>query len=199
LFPAVAHGFDTRLSGAALWNGAATDATRDRLWMRGLCADVLLIRAASYRQPEDLFTRSKFATDLIEFFALSEGENMPPRKTQRSQSDRAEWKGFLDRRLDEGELEALDSWKPKPTELFELIDHMMDDDYRLTLSYNKRTKLASCTVIDDQPGRKTAGYAISTSDENAAAALKAAVFKHIHILNSSWDALLEVPPKARRG
>lgn len=199
LFPATATGFNTDLSASTLWQAAATDSEMERLWLRALCADVLLIRAASYRQPEDLFTRPRFWSDLLEFFVYNQGEMMARQTKQRSQGDRAEWKGFLDRRLDEAELEALDEWKPRPTEVFAMIDDMMAADFRLTLSYNKRTGLASCTVIDDDPKRRAAGYAISTSDENAAAALKAAVFKHVHVLKSSWDGLLETPPKARRG
>lgn len=199
MFPSIATGFDTSLSGSALWKGVATPEDQERLWLRALCADVLLIRAASYRQPEDLFTRPRFWAELLEFFAYNEGEMMARQTKQRSQGDRAEWKGFLDRRLDEDELAALDSWRPKPTEVFELVDTMMAADFRLTLSYNKRTGLASCTIIDDDPRRKSAGYAISTADDNAAAALKAAVFKHVNVLKSSWDGLLESPPKARRG
>lgn len=199
LFPATAHGFNTSLSATTLWNGAADDATRDRLWYRALCADVLLIRAASYRQPEDLFTRPRFWSDLLEFFVYNEGEMMARSKQQTKQGDRPEWKGFLERRLTEQELGELDEWKPKPTDVFNAIDGMMADDFRLTLSYNKRTRLATCTIIDDSPSRKTRGWALSTADENAAAALKAAVFKHTLCLDNSWDGLLELPPRAQRG
>lgn len=199
LFPSVAHGFDTSLAAKALYTGDETEAEQNRLWLRALCADVLLIRATSYRQPEDLFTRPRFWSDLLEFLALNEGATMARSKVQRSQADRAEWKGFLDRRLSDEELEELDNWKPKPIEVFAIVDEMMAADFRMTLSYSKRTGLASCTVIDDDPKRKTAGYALSTADENCAAALKAAVFKHAIVLKSDWSVLVEQPPKARRG
>jgi len=199
LFPRAASGFTTDLDAATLWN-EQTDPTRyDGLWHAALCADVLLIRAASYRESFDLFARPKFWTDLYLFSQLTEGTNGMAKRGQRDQNDRATWKGFLDFRLTDEQLDACDDWKPKPTDVFLEVDKMLGTDFRLTLSYNKRTKLASCTIIDDDPSRKSAGYALSSSDENGAAALKLAVFKHTKILNGDWSSLLDTPPKSRRG
>lgn len=199
LFPSIALGFETSLSGTTLWKGETDDAAIERLWLLALSADVLLIRAASYRETFDLFSRPKFWSELYLFSQLREGSNGMAQKGQRKQDERATWKGFLDCRLTEEQLDALDQWKPKPTEVFVTVDEMMADDYRLTLSYNKRTKLASCTIIDDSPARKTGGWALSTSDDNGAAALKAAVYKHNTVLEKDWLPLLDTTPKSRRG
>lgn len=199
LFPAIATGFSTGLSARALWNGAEDNADIDRLWQMALSADVLLIRAASYRESFDLFSRPKFWTELYLFSHLSGRADGMAVKGQRKQEERAAWKGFLDCRLTDEQLELLDEWKPKPTEVFVMVDEMLAGDFRLTLSYNKRTKLASCTIIDDSPSRKTGGWALSTSDENGAAALKAAVYKHRTVLEGDWSVLLDTSPKSRRG
>ena len=199
LFPAAARAFNTDLSATTLWNDQADPEAIDRLWYAALCADVLLIRAMSYRETFDLFSRPKFWGDLYAFSQCMRGDAGMAAKGQRKQADRAEWKGFLDRRMSEDELAACDAWKPKPTEVFVLVDEMMAADFRLTLSYNKRTGLASCTVIDDSPSRKSGGWAISTADENGAAALKAAVYKHVTLLQGDWISLLEQPVKRGRG
>lgn len=199
LFPQTAAKFDTRLSARALWVGVEDEADIDRRWQLALCADVLFIRAASYREPFDLFTRPKFWADVYLFSHLRQGSDGMAQKGQRKQDERAVWKGFLDCRLSDEALEALDAWKPKPSEVFAVIDRMMAADYRLTLSYNKRTKLASCTIIDDDPSRKTGGWALSTSDEDGASALKAAVYKHVNVLGEDWSPLLDTTPKSRRG
>lgn len=199
LFPGTALNFDVRLSAATLGIGAEGNANDERIWLAALSADVLLIRAASYRETFDLFSRPKFWTELFLFSQLSGGETGMAAKGQRKQEDRAAWKGFLDFRLSDGQLEELDAWKPKPTEIFTIIDQMLADDFRLTLSYNKRTKLSSCTIIDDSPARKSGGFALSTQDDNGAAALKAAVYKHYTVLQGDWLPLLDTSSKSRRG
>jgi len=121
------------------------------------------------------------------------------RNPERNQSERAEWKGFLDLRLNDEQLAALDASKPKPSELFTAVDSIISAGYRFLLSYNNRTKLVSVTLVDDDPDRKTGGYALSSSDEDAAGALKMAVYKHMVLLESDWSRLLDVAPKSRRG
>lgn len=115
------------------------------------------------------------------------------------QDEKAQWKGFLDRRLDEAELEQLDAWQPDAAEVWGLVDDMIQAGYRFTLSYNSRTKLASVTIIDDDGKRKSGGFAISTADEDGALALKAAVFKHVTLLGGDWALLLQTPPRGKRG
>lgn len=115
------------------------------------------------------------------------------------QEDKATWVGFVDRRMDDDELAGLDNWKPKPTEAWELVDRLVSEGYRLTISYNKNTGLASCTIIDDNAKRKSGGYALASSDDDCALALKMALFKHFTILLGNWEGLLTERPKARRG
>jgi len=122
-----------------------------------------------------------------------------PRKDAIRDDERAAWKGFLDRRLSDGELDEMDGWKPTPAEVFELLDGMIQDGYRLTLSYNKQTKLASVTIIDDEKKRASGGYALSNADTDGASALKMAVWKHVVLLGKLWDGLLDQPVRSRRG
>jgi hypothetical protein len=106
--------------------------------------------------------------------------------------DKAEWKGFLDYRLTEEELVELDNWKPKPSEIWTEVDAAIASGYRFTLTYNAKTHLASCTMIDDSGARESGGYALSSGDEDGALALKMAIFKHLR-LERTWASVLGTP------
>jgi len=195
-FPKISQKFSMEVSAMSIKAKAAAD---DDTWYLLLSADLLLTKATSHREPTDLFTISSFWRTLAVFRgkrALATKRKIEP---ERKQNDRAEWLGFLDRRLSDDEISALDESKPKPSELWSAIDDILSDGYRFILSYNKRTKLASVTLVDDNPDRKTGGYALSSSDTDGAGALKMAVYKHVVLLERDWTSLLDQPVKARRG
>lgn len=162
-------------------------------------AERLYTQARNWYHPTDMFS-SSLAGSRFAGFRLEWQEMATSKRTATvPSSDRPEWQGFLERRLTEDELQTLDDWKPKPAELFELLHRLMEDGYDVSLSYSKKTSQSTCTLKDVQHGRKTAGYALSSHDENGAAALKMAIFKHFSCLDTKWDGLLGEKPKARRG
>jgi len=113
--------------------------------------------------------------------------------------EKASWVGFLDYRLSDEELAELDAWKPKPQDIWDVVDEACAGEFRFTLSYNPRLKLSSATMIDDDASRKSGGYALSSADENGALALKMAVFKHLK-LGKDWTGLLgHDAPRGKRG
>lgn len=115
-------------------------------------------------------------------------------------TDRAQWQGFLDRQLTEDELQQLDEWKPKPSDVWGEVDTLLSAGVRITLSYNQRGKAACCTLIDDNPERPTGGYGLSSFDGDCAAAMKMAIFKHAVLLQRDWSPLLSPDkPRVRRG
>jgi len=186
LFPGSANGFDVSLN----WKQ-----TNMFLWYAGILADDMTRYAASYRQPTDMFGKGRI-WGLLSLYKENVGRMAKVKG--RAQDERPEWRGFLDYRMSDEQVMACDNWKPKPSEMWDLLDGMLLADYRLTLSYNKRTKLASVTIVDEG-GRSTAGWALSTSDTDGALALKAACFKHYTLLGQDWSGLLDQPQKARRG
>lgn len=163
-----------------------------------LHADDLLVRCASWRQDYSLFSAYSFLQLLWKF--REEYHSMSGRKAKEVSYKRATWVGFLDFRLSEDELLALDDWQPTAAEIWESVDTLIESNYRLTLSYNERLKLASVTLIDDNPERRSGGYGLSSSDRDGALALKAAVFKHFHVLQGSWERLIDQPlTRGQRG
>lgn len=195
-FPSSARKFTMELSALTTRARASVD---DNTWFLMLSSDLLLTRATSHREPTDLFTIASFWRTLNVYRSERAMATKKPQTKERSQNDRAEWQGFLDLRLSEDQLAALDESKPKPSELWAAIDDIISSDYRFILSYNKRTKLASVTLVDDNPDRKTGGYALSSADSDGAGALKMAVYKHVVLLERDWSSLLDQPAKVRRG
>jgi hypothetical protein len=164
-----------------------------------LTADDLLKRCLSWYEPTDLFSNPRFLSKLSifrEYTKARAGNTSRDKKTEKA----APWVGFLDCRLTDDQLVELDEWSPSAIEIFEYVDATMLDGYSLKLSYNKATKLASCTLIDTVKGRVSGGYGLSTSDTNAAAALKAAMYKQCLVLERSWASLIGTPSQGgRRG
>lgn len=195
-FPSSSRKFTMEVSALSVRDKMRVD---DNTWFLMLSADLLLTRATSHREKSDLFTISTFWRTLAVFRSERAMATKKRPNSERQQNDRAEWVGFIDRRLSDDEIAALDESKPKPSELWSAIDDILSDGYRFILSYNKRTKLSSVTLVDDNPDRKTGGYALSSSDTDGAGALKMAVFKHVVLLERDWSSLLDQPAKVRRG
>lgn len=164
-----------------------------------LLADDLLKRVLSWYEDANIFTNSTFSGKLSRYRKVLDTVTDNKKKDSKT-AKRAAWKGFLDFRLDDDQLQELDEWQPSATEIFDQVDAILLVGFRLTLSYNPLTKLANCTVIDDRSDQASGGFALSTADSSCALALKAAVFKHWLVLQGDWSSLLDKPSQGgRRG
>lgn len=160
---------------------------------------LLTQRAQSWSSPQNFFDNPRndrlYAEWRQAFYQGAVGV-----KTKKAQNyTSAEWKGFLERPLTADELEAMDGWKPKPNEIWELVEAVIEDGYQIQLSRSPKTHMASCSMTDRNAERKTAGYALGTQDDNGALALKAMLYKHFTVLQRDWTPLVGVPQKGKRG
>jgi len=162
-------------------------------------AERLTDAARNWYHPTDFFYSALAGTRLAHYRKEWIEMATPKGKSREFQSNKPEWKGFIERPLTEAELATLDEWKPKPAELFELVHRLLEDGYNLSLSYSQKLKSATCTLKDENPERKSAGYALSSHDTNGYEALKMAMYKHHACLETDWTSLLGTPPKAKRG
>lgn len=198
-FPSSACHFAPSVLSAGAWREAEATGNLELAWSIALLSDALLSRAASWRQATDFFTSyrcvNQFGLLRQELRAMARGR----KEVNKAQVDKAVWIGFLDYRLSSEELDELDAWKPKPQEIWDVIDELTVGGYRLTLSYNSRLKLSSATIIDDDSSRKTGGYALSSADEDGALALKMAVFKHLKLARDWSPLLTNDSPRGKRG
>ena len=199
LFPRNSKLFGLSAIAANQWLEAKWSKNLGATWEMISLADSLLVLAASWRQDSNLFVSGRFQAlffELREKLAIMAGKKVQDNRSL----TRPSWKGFLDYRLTDEELAELDEWTPSSAEIFGAVDEATTGLYRVTLSYSPRTKLATCTLIDDDKSRKTAGYGLSTSDRDCSLALKAAVFKHVYVLERDWTRLLDKPSEGgRRG
>jgi len=199
LFPSTSLKFNMHPPTGTEWKQGLLSNSLLFTWSQHVLACELLSRAASYHGEGNLWEVQRFyarVSYLRGEFAMAQQRK---KRDPIPDSSKAEWKGFLDFRLTDDELNELDQWKPKPTELWSEIDEMITAGYRLTLTYNAKTHLASCTIIDDSNTRPSGGFALSSADTDGALALKMAVFKHLK-LERTWVSLLDKPqPLGRRG
>jgi len=199
LFPRTAFHFDTSALSQTEWLEGLEGDELEHRWSVCLFADDLLRSAASYHGEGDIFVSYRFSSK----FALLRGELAMATRRKTTQpikdTDKAEWKGFLDFRLNDAQLAELDEWKPRPSDIWAEVDAAIAAGFRFTLSYNAKTHLASATMICDDTDKKYGGYALSSSDEDGALALKMAVFKHVKLAHD-WTSLLDAAPtRGKRG
>jgi len=169
-------------------------------WVIATLSDDLLRMVTSHRQPENFFERRR-SYEILSILRERMAE-MAGRKKADAVRDtqKAEWQGFLERRLSDDELQALDEWKPKPSEVWSELDGMVAAGYRVTLTYNAREKSACATIIADGKALAWGGFALSSFDGDCALALKMAIFKHAVLLQRDWTPLMSPDAKhVRRG
>lgn len=199
LFPKTSHKFDMSPPTARQFADMVGNNSSYHTWSQWVLSCELMTRLASFHGDGNLWEVQRFyarVSYLRGEFAMA---NKQRKQDPIPDSSKAEWRGFLDFRLTEDELLELDQWKPKPVDLWAEQDELVKAGYRLTLTYNSKTHLASCTMIDDSNMRPTGGWAISSADTDGASAFKMAIFKHLK-LERSWIALLDKPQAlGRRG
>lgn len=158
-----------------------------------------LHQLARYHSPDDFLTKSKqarlhghFTETYRELYGMA-------KKPTRTNFDRAEWKGFLERRLTDSELEAFDSEELDPAEILVSLDKLAGDGLEFKLSYSGKLKAYTATMIDQRHGSKTAGYALSAADEVGLKALAMLLYKYLVVLDGELSSLLDAERPARRG
>jgi len=190
---------DTPLMRALTWKMAGYKLLA---WEADSTAEVLALKVSNYRQREDIFNGRAFVGRWGQFNSLWENFYMPTRsrnnKPTRSEQPFAT-KGFLERRLSDGEILELDAWKPKPIEIFDHMAGMTHEGLKITLTYKADTGSGICTLTDNRPTSPTEGYALSSFDTDCLQALKMAIYKHTAILAGDWTSLLTLPIPSRRG
>jgi len=165
----------------------------------------LLKRCASWYEHRNLFAHPSFS---LLFNQFREAHSIMTKRsfTRTPAIEKASFVGFLEYRLNDDQLEALDGWSPSTMDIFGYCDELVRHGFKLSLSYNQNTHLATCSIMDERKklpnGEKNpaGGYMLSTSDSDCSLALKAAMYKHFHALEMSWVALISAPSQGgRRG
>lgn len=170
-----------------------------------LLSDDLLKRCFGWYEHRNIFQNPSFSILYSRFREANAA--MAKRGFSRTpQIEKAAFNGFIEYRLSDEQLEALDMWEITAMDMFSYCDNLTTKGIKLSLSYNPNTKLATCSLMDERKklengdANPAAGRMLSTSDTTCALALKAAVYKHFHALEENWAPLIAAPSQGgRRG
>lgn len=154
---------------------------------------------STYSSPDNFFEKRKTSQTLTRFYRTYEGIYMPKKPTNTRSTERPEWKGFLERRLSDAELDAFDNEVTTDEDILAATVELTYAGYDVKLSYSGRLQAYTCTLVDQDGSRKTAGYALSAQDTTGREALRMALYKHFVVLNQDWNILLGGSPTIRRG
>lgn len=176
-----------------------------RVWLQAQQRDLTRLATdwarllASYTSPDNFLEKSKQAKLHGEFITKLRNTYNMPRKQVVTNNNAPEWKGFLERKLTEAELDDFDKQKVKAEELLTALDALAEDGYQFKLSYSGKLKAYTATMVDQNSARKTAGYALSAADGTGIKALAMVMYKHLEVLERDWTILLSADRPARRG
>lgn len=170
-----------------------------------LWAGDLLKRCSSWYEHRNIFLHPSFSILYAQFREAH--ATMTKRSFSRSAAiEKAKFVGFIEYRLNDDQLEALDAWQPTAMDIFADCDTLTRGGFKLALSYNPNTQLATCSLMDERlklsDGEKNpaGGYMLSTSDTSCSLALKSAMYKQFTALEMNWTPLLNTPSLGgRRG
>lgn len=161
---------------------------------------LLSARADKWSVPHNFFDNRQTLEQLARLQIIIQEEILMAKKTSRqSDFDRPEWKGFLDYTLNEQELVAADAWKATSAQIWENVNGLLAEGYRLTLSYSANLRAYTATLQAGKEQGAAAGWALSARDAKAEGALKLLLYKHFAGLEQKWDTLLETPKRTIRG
>lgn len=161
---------------------------------------LLSARLAKWSVPHNFFDNRNTIEQLARLSNIIEGEILKMARTpKKTEYSRPEWKGFLDYTLNEQELEAADAWKLTPAQMWEGINTLTAEGYRLTLSYSKQLAAYTATLQAGVEQGSASGWALSARDTKAEGALKLLLWKHYVGLDGDWKGITDAPKKATRG
>lgn len=156
-------------------------------------------RLASWYHSTNLFMNAAFTTNLVRF---TEGMNfiMAGKRTSKpNNSERPEWKGFIDFTLSDGHLEVFDNMQIDHVATWEQVAGLLESGYRMTHSYNGNNKTFTATLIDNRNDSKTAGWALSAQSDEYRDAINILLYKHLIAMEGDWTEWVNPTRRAKRG
>jgi len=108
------------------------------------------------------------------------------------------WKGFKDFKLTAEQLEAFASFDVDDDDLMDLVQTVLAEGYKLTLTYNGQSDTYNCAITCNAEKHANEGYTMSAFAHSAYIAMKLLMFKHAVLLEGDWDKI-PAPQKGGMG
>lgn len=163
-------------------------------------AALLSTRLRTWFNATDYFSNTTTLYQIADYqITLYERLMMTKRTPQVKSFERAEWKGFVEHRLNDAELQAADDWEVSDAQMWEMFTAVEQKGYKLTVSYSAQTGSSTATMIAGNEQGKLSGWALSARGANGLDALKLLFYKHFHSLDEKWDDLIGSSKPVQRG
>lgn len=204
--PVHPHMRDAHITSSSLWRLAKMVPPEQGSYLRTAAstAFILALRLQGWRSKENAIDTHTTHNYLLDMLTNRErATQMAPKKAaiqNTDQVERIQWVGFLERSLTDEELASADNWDVTAVDIMQLMQIMIEDDYRVSASYSLKTKMATAAATDNNPNRKSAGRTLSARGSDCLEAIKLLQYKHHFLLDRDWTPLLKGDkPTLRRG
>jgi hypothetical protein len=125
---------------------------------------------------------------------LSLDQAFPSRRIQKED----EWGGFVPLNVSEGEKEVFQQWwSDNPTEVRRVLDDALGAGLKFTLTFDGSNQcyIASLTGRPDPSGERAFTCCLSARGGTFEEAIAVLTFKHDHLLQTDWWALVNEPKR----
>lgn len=126
-----------------------------------------------------------------QFQKLKEAYDMAKRaaKVPAALSEKAQWVGFANVRLDEEQREAYAAWDITPAEVWEKFTEMLSTGYKITVSHQPKKNSFTCAATCENAADPNAGMTMSSYAGTWGDAVKVMLFKHFEVTKGTWGAV----------
>jgi hypothetical protein len=121
---------------------------------------------------------------------------MAKSSVSKKQVKKAEWRGYHQVNLTAEDDAAFDAWLETVTEEFPWLDHLADDGYKISFSFDSYHSGISAALYCTQEKMAWAGYSLTAWGENSREAYLMLCYKHFVMCNQIWEVAANVPEKA---
>ena len=176
------------------------DSVRTRAFRLGL----LSLRGAFKRELRGDYVRKTEKCNLLNMWLvemndyLVEAGELLHMATPNKNKVISDWKGFKDFKLTAEQLEGFASFDVDDDDLMDLIQTVLAEGYKLTLTYNGQSDTYNCALTCNAEKHKNQGYTMSAFAHSAYTAMKLLMYKHAVLLEGDWDKI-PAPQKGGMG
>jgi len=177
---------------------------RSDIHVRGYRLALLSLRRDYLRELRGDYVTKKSKCDVLNMWAddwqdrLFEAGEILGMATKPSNKVITGWKGFKDFKLTAEQLEGFASFDVDDDDLMDVVQSVLGEGYKLTLTYNGQSDTYNCAITCNAEKHENEGYTMSAFAHTAYIAMKLLMYKHTVLLEGDWDKI-PAPQKGGMG
>ena len=103
------------------------------------------------------------------------------------------FKGYVQHNLKREEKDAYDAWEVSEEWLWEHVEVMVDNLYKISVSYDKYNSTYQCSATANGVVDGNSGWVLVARAPDCYNAMRLLLFKHFILMESDWSAFQERP------